>query len=104
MKFLNGESMAGVFPRGFAGDFDATSAFVFTMGFAFALAFVLGFAVVVDFAAAVFAAAVFFRIFAAISVVRSSPRHWPVVVRGRGPAMKGAYATRTFWHPPYISQ
>jgi hypothetical protein len=65
-----------------------TSAFVFTIAFAFVLVFALGLAVV-DFVAIGFAVAVFFRIFAAISVVRSSPKHWPLVVGERGPLNEG---------------
>ena len=92
MKFLNGESTTLDFGFGLAGGFGDTSAFGFTIALAFVLAFALGFAVgfaVVDFAAVGFAAAVFFRIFAAICLIRSSPNRWPLVVRGRGPRNEG---------------
>src|SRR5512147_147551 len=65
-----------------------TSAFGFTIVFAFVLVFALGLAVV-DFVAIGFAVAVFFRIFAGISVVHSSPKPWPLVVGERGPLNEG---------------
>ena len=92
MKFLNGESTTRAFDFGFATGFGDTSAFGFTITFALVFAFALGFAVGfadVDFAAVGFAAAVFFRIFAAICFIRSSPNRWPLVVRGRGPCNEG---------------
>ena len=105
MKFLNGESTPRALAFGFAlalggrsalgltsalaftSTLGFASALGFTIGLAFALVFALGFAA--DFAAVGFAAAVFFRIFAAISVVRSSPKHWLLVVRARGPLNEG---------------
>src|SRR6187401_1486043 len=92
MKFLNGESTTRAFGFGLAAGFGATSAFGFTITFALVFAFALGFAVVfavVAFAAVGFAAEVFFRIFAAICLIRSSPNRWPLVVRGRGPCNEG---------------
>ena len=91
---MNGESTTRAVGLGLALVFGAGAAFGvafalgFTIGFALVLAFVFGFAAV-DFAAADFAGAFFLRIFAAISVVRSSPKLWPLVVRGRGPRNEG---------------
>jgi hypothetical protein len=83
-----------VFASGFVFNsaFAFTSAFVLTSAFGFTIAFVLVFALglaVVDFVAIGFAVAVFFRIFAAISVVRSSPKDWPLVVGERGRLNEG---------------
>jgi len=86
---LNGESTTRGFDFvGLAGGLGDASAFGFTIALAFVLAFALGFAVVA-FAAVDLAAAVFFRIFAAISLIRSSPNRWPLVARGRAPRNEG---------------
>jgi hypothetical protein len=92
MKFLKGESTTRAFGFGLTAGFVDTSAFGFTITLALVFAFAFGFAVdfaVDDFAAVGFAAAVFFRIFAAICLIRSSPNRWPLVVRGRGPRNEG---------------
>jgi hypothetical protein len=79
MKFLNGESTTRAFDFWLCTGFgDIAFGFTITFALVFALLGLCG----RRFRAVGFAAAVFFRIFAAICFIRSSPNRWPLVEDG----------------------